>query len=46
MAGNAGRYISIEKGPIAVSKPNMRMRYDFLAGVLMDICYGGTKVSL
>ena len=26
MSGNAGRYISIENGPIAVSKPNMRMR--------------------
>ena len=26
IAGNAGRYMSIENGPIAVSKPSMRIR--------------------
>jgi hypothetical protein len=30
MAGNAGKYISIEKGPMAVSRPSMRMRLKWL----------------
>lgn len=30
MAGKAGRYISIEKGPMAVSSPRMRMRLKYL----------------
>src|SRR5678815_4990015 len=30
MSGNAGRYMSIEKGPIAVSKPSIVMRWNLL----------------
>lgn len=34
MAGKAGRYMSIEKGPIAVSKPRIKIRWDLLRGVV------------
>jgi hypothetical protein len=36
MAGKAGRYISIENGPTAVSKPRIRIRLKyFFVGLLM-----------
>jgi len=37
MSGKAGKYMSMEKGPMAVSKPNMRMRKNFLLGLLLSI---------
>lgn len=37
IAGNAGRYISIDKGPIAVSSPIIRMDLNFMFEVLLSI---------
>jgi len=40
MSGNAGKYISMDKGPIAVRKPRMRMRCnlfsDFAVFIKLD----------
>jgi hypothetical protein len=30
ISGKAGRYMSMENGPIAVSRPSIRMIYDLL----------------
>src|SRR6476660_8033650 len=37
MDGNAGRYMSIDKGPMAVSNPMIRMRGNFLVVVVSGI---------
>jgi len=37
ISGNAGRYISIEKGPMAVSRPRIRMRKNLLFELLTGI---------
>jgi hypothetical protein len=37
MSGKAGKYMSIDNGPIAVRKPNMRMRCNLFSDLLVFI---------
>jgi hypothetical protein len=37
ISGNAGRYMSMDKGPIAVRKPSMRMRCNLFSDLAVFI---------